>query len=358
MATRLILVGGFLGAGKTTLLLQAARTLAGRGLRAAIVTNDQGHALVDTALAAAHALPVEEIGGGCFCCRFPDLVAAVARLRAAVAPDVILAEPVGSCTDLVATVIRPLRAFGAGDVTVAPLTVLLDPLRDLRGFDDTVGYLYAQQLAEAEIIALGKLDLLAPEEARAQLAGLRRSNPGAQVVALSGRGGEGVAAWLDRCLAGESGARRALDLDYERYAAAEASLGWLNAAGELRGARPFALDGWAASALYALDRVFAERGAPVAHIKIHLETPGATLKASLTHSGAPISWDLLPLNTRAERADVRLNVRVAGEPALLEGAVRRLAAETPPWIALDITQLECFSPPPPQPAYRLGGAVD
>ena len=42
--------------------------------------------------------------------------------------------------------------------------------------------------------------------------------------------GEGVSEWLEEILAGTNpvGAR-ALTLDYARYAAAEASLGWLNA---------------------------------------------------------------------------------------------------------------------------------
>nr|PZN35777.1 MAG: cobalamin biosynthesis protein [Chloroflexota bacterium] len=358
MKTKLILAGGFLGAGKTTLLLRAADALRARGLRVGLVTNDQGHDLVDTALAGSRELVVEEISGGCFCCRFPDLVAAVQRLRDAVGPDVILAEPVGSCTDLIATVVRPLRSFHGDEVAIAPLTVLVDPERQLDGFASSVGYLYEQQLAEAEIIALAKTDLLDDEARDGRLNALRRAHPETLVMGISARTGAGVDEWLERCLSGASGARRALDLDYEVYAAAEASLGWLNATGELRGERPFAADGWVAGALHALDQAFAERGAPVAHLKIHLETPRAHLKASITCSGAPVSWDLLPDDVRADRAHLRLNARVGGEPAMLEEIVRRMAAETPPWIRCELTRLECFSPAPPRPTYRLGGAVD
>ncbi|MEN9938952.1 MAG: hypothetical protein RLZZ387_5531 [Chloroflexota bacterium] len=358
MPTRLLLVGGFLGAGKTTLLLSAAHRLAERGLRVGLVTNDQGGDLVDTALAASHDLPVEEVGGGCFCCRFPDLVVAVRRLRDAVAPDVILAEPVGSCTDLVATVLRPLQAYNAGEVEVGPLSVLLDPERELGGFDATVSYLHAQQLAEAAVIVLTKTDLLGEGEERVRLSELRRAHPHALVLGLSSRAGSGVDGWLDACLAAPAGAGRALEIDYQAYAEAEASLGWLNATGELVGERPFAADGWVAGALHALDQAFAERGAPVAHIKIQLETPRATLKASLTRSGAPVSWDLLPADTRAERAHLRLNVRVGAPPELVEAVVRRLATEAPPWIRCELKRLECFSPAAPQPTYRLGGAVD
>ena len=43
------LVGGFLGSGKTTAIISAARLLMASGKRVAIITNDQGKYLVDTA---------------------------------------------------------------------------------------------------------------------------------------------------------------------------------------------------------------------------------------------------------------------------------------------------------------------
>ena len=99
----IVVVGGFLGAGKTTLLLSAARELERRGLRSALILNDQGEALVDAEYASLHGLRHGEVTGGCFCCRFSDLVHVMDDLRR-FSPDVIFAEPVGSCTDLIAAV--------------------------------------------------------------------------------------------------------------------------------------------------------------------------------------------------------------------------------------------------------------
>ncbi|MBK8799775.1 MAG: hypothetical protein IPM07_27275 [Anaerolineales bacterium] len=141
--TQLILVGGFLGAGKTTLLLTAARRLTARGLKVGLVTNDQGDDLVDTALAQQQRLAVTEVAGGCFCCRFPDLLKGLETLQRTVEPDVILAEPVGSCTDLLATVVRPLRHYHAGRFRIAPLTILIDPLRNHSRFAAEVDYLFS-----------------------------------------------------------------------------------------------------------------------------------------------------------------------------------------------------------------------
>src|SRR5207245_8929631 len=106
---RFILIGGFLGAGKTTTMARLARSYRNRGQQVALVTNDQAQDLVDTTSLRAQGFAVEEVAGACFCCRFDDLVDKVGALQTHERPDVFLAEPVGSCTDLVATVVQPLR---------------------------------------------------------------------------------------------------------------------------------------------------------------------------------------------------------------------------------------------------------
>ena len=73
----IVLVGGFLGSGKTTLILAAARLLAQRGLRSAVILNDQSDGLVDTRLTQAHGILAGEVTGGCFCCRLSDLLTVI-----------------------------------------------------------------------------------------------------------------------------------------------------------------------------------------------------------------------------------------------------------------------------------------
>src|SRR6476646_1472867 len=98
----LVLVSGFLGSGKTTLIVRAAAILRNRGLRVAAIMNDQDSGLVDTKFAEMERMDAREVAGGCFCCRFSDLLDAADQLTA-YRPDVIFAEPVGSCIDLSAT---------------------------------------------------------------------------------------------------------------------------------------------------------------------------------------------------------------------------------------------------------------
>lgn len=381
MTIKVLLVGGFLGAGKTTLLLAAAKELAARGLRVGLVTNDQGTDLVDTALAVSAREPlgciplsrtpaprgfpagdersgqagVTEVTGGCFCCRFPDLLGAMEQLRAAVAPDVILAEPVGSCTDLMATVLRPLHAYYAGEYEVGPLTVMVDAQRNTAALHEVVDYLYRRQMAEAEILVLNKIDLLAAAERSAWLDDLRQQHPEAEVLGLSARTGEGLAAWVERALSRPSRLAQALEIDYERYAEAEADLGWLNLKAAVRASQPFSAAHWLTEMMQTLARQLTADKATIAHVKAQLSSPEVELKASLTDADKPLEWDLWSPDSQTARAQLILNARVQTEPALLERAVRGVLERVRPQpdFRVDIVHFQCFRPSPPTPTHRL-----
>ena len=368
MPIRLILTGGFLGAGKTTLLLTAARRLAERGYRVGLITNDQGEDLVDTALGQDAEIPVTEVAGGCFCCRFPDLIAGLDRLKAVADPHVILAEPVGSCTDLVATVLRPLIQFHPDQYDLAPLTVLHDGTRDLSAFPVDVAYLYQQQLAEAELLLLNKCDQLTQEEQDAEVAVLQTDYPHAQVCGVSAKTGAGIDQWLDIVLGQQSRDPQALLIDYGRYADAEAALGWLNVKGTVRSDAPFDAMEWTVQLLNRLAAGFAAQQASIAHIKTLVTAGDARFKASLTQSGAPISWDIRDAitpdtgtvtdtvtDTVTTHIDFLLNVRVNAGPAVLEQVVTHTidALKPVPSARYYFTHFECFSPLPPEPTYMM-----
>jgi G3E family GTPase len=352
--TQLIIVGGFLGAGKTTLLLQAARVLTHRGYRVGLITNDQGEGLVDTTLATQQQLTVTEITGGCFCCRFPDLLKAVHHLQELVQPDVILAEPVGSCTDLVATVLRPLARYSP-EVQLAPLTILFDPTRDLSSFNPQVDYLFQQQLSEAQIIVVNKADLVDEGRLEQTLVRLQQHYSRAKILSLSAHTGEGVDVWLDRVLGVVDPNAETLDIDYERYAQAEAELGWLNAKGIVANDAPFSPRAWLESFFDVLAKSLGQAQAPIAHIKMQINANEHFYKASLTQLESSLSWDSKPGDSLVERLEFVLNARVNTSPQMLEQAVvYGLESTKPtPGARFYFTDFECFQPAPPKPTYRF-----
>jgi hypothetical protein len=345
-----VLAGGFLGAGKTTLLLCAARLLHERGMHAAIITNDQGAALVDTRMTTASGFDAGEIAGACFCCRFGDFVAA-ARSLLAVRPDVILAEPVGSCMDLSATVLQPLKRLHGAQFRIAPYSVLVDPRRAAEfaqpDADPQLAYLFQNQIAEADLVLYTKSDLHPTLPSSDREIGVRH---------ISALTGQGVAAWLDEVLGGRlSAGSRLLDIDYARYAAAEATLGWLNWEGELRletALTPAALVG---PLLERIDAELTRAGAPIAHLKIFDRAPTGYIRAGICRNGdePSVVGDLLA--SPARRHEMVINLRARALPAVLEEAVAHATADLP--ATLRVIRQQCFQPSPPVPEHRFRTVV-
>lgn len=364
---RYVMIGGFLGAGKTTSILSAAEWFTARGLRVGLVTNDQAGGLVDTALVKAHALEVEEIAGGCFCCRFNSLVEAADRLARGTAPDILLAEPVGSCTDLVATVSLPLARIYGDRFTVAPVSVVVDPLRALRilgvpgaaggNFSPNVSYIYRKQLEEAEIVVINKCDLVTAAQRSALRAALAVSSPGARVFEISAREGTGRDAWFEAILADRSCPRPIDDIDYDRYADGEALLGWLNA--ELRLGEPGGRE-WDGNAmltrlLEAIRSTVAGLGREIAHLKATLSVEGDDYElaaANLVRSAAApeLSHRLTdPLDV----GRLLINLRAEADPAELEAALREALEAVRGDLPATVLHCEHFRPGRPVPTHRI-----
>ena len=351
----LVFVGGFLGAGKTTLLLSAARLLHDRGLRAAIITNDQGAALVDTRMAAAHGFDAGEIAGACFCCRFGGFVAAAQSLRA-VKPNVIFAEPVGSCMDLSATVLQPLKQLYGTEFRLAPYSVLVDPQRAAEfaqpDADPQLAYLFQNQIAEADLVLYNKSDLQTKPPATGHQPPATARNA-RQISAVTG---QGVAEWLDELLGGGMPVgSHLLNIDYARYAAAEAALGWLNWEGELRletALSPAAIVG---PLLERLDHELTCAAVPIAHLKIFDRSPAGYIRADICRNGDEPSVEGDLLASPARQHEIVINLRARALPALLEACAARAIAGLPP--KLRIRHQQCFQPSPPVPEHRFQTVV-
>lgn len=355
MKTRLILVGGFLGAGKTTLILKAAERLRERGLKVGLVTNDQAADLVDTALAKQLELDVTEVAGGCFCCNFDDLMKSIDTLERKVKPDVILAEPVGSCTDLMATVMRPLAMYHGDRFILSPFTVLTDPNRRLSDFDETVTYLYDRQLYEADAIVISKSDTTGPERLGEKQEELNSLYPGSRVITLSTKEDIGFDDWLDHVMNTTSTVDKTMELDYALYTRAEAVLGWLNGKGILHGNREFSPTAWIANLATEFQNRMKELTAEIAHFKVYVSLENAGYKASLTGLDSPLSWDSYSGDQKSMEARFIVNARVNMEPDELEREMNGIFERTSDKMDLrvDFEELRCFSPPPPEPTHRI-----
>ena len=88
--------------------------------------------------------------------------------------------------------------------------------------------IFRKQLEEADYIAVNKVDALAESEVDRLVELARKANPGAPVVPISARTGQGFDRLMELIDGRSQVAGRVLVLDYDRYARGEAELGWLN----------------------------------------------------------------------------------------------------------------------------------
>ena len=340
-----VLVGGFLAAGKTTLILAAARELEKHGLKCAVILNDQGDDLVDTRYAALQGLHAAEVRGGCFCCRLTDLVDSIdAMLKHS--PAVIFAEPVGSCTDLSATVFHPLLEYSS-KFRIAPFSVLVDPGRWLelaKGPDENMEFLFRTQIEEADLVVFTKADLY-PTTPALQ-AGTTR-----QVSAVTG---QGVAGWIDEILSGElEGGEHLLEIDYERYAMAEAALAWLNLRVLFRPGNPMGPALVIGPFADAIEASIEKAELEIVHMKALVECSEGLIKVAVSGRGGRKSVEGALTASPADEHEIRLNIRATGSPAKLREIVEEhlyaLDGE------LSGLRLQCFQPAAPRPERRVPG---
>ncbi|HEY5915300.1 MAG TPA: GTP-binding protein [Verrucomicrobiae bacterium] len=363
---RYIMVGGFLGAGKTTAVGKLAERLSGRGLRVGLITNDQGRNVVDTAMLRAQGFATEEIPGGCFCCRFNSLVEAARKLTEQTRPEVIIAEPVGSCTDLMATVTYPLRRLYGENFTVAPMSVLLDPIRALRvfgvekggNFSEKVLYIYKKQIEEADLVVINKCDLIDESRLGSLRAALEARFPRKDILVVSARQGTNLDVWFERMTSTVQPDGKSMGVDYSVYADGEALLGWLNCTVQLSAESGFDANKYLELLAGEVQARLNAANTEVAHLKMTLSPASALGEIGVINL---VRSDVVPelslhLDEPVESGQLIINLRAEAAPEVLGTAVREgLKAAAGRFTALEATleHLESFRPGKPVPTHRF-----
>ncbi len=359
---RFVMLGGFLGAGKTTAIGRLAKQYQDQGLKVGVVTNDQAADLVDTNLLRSQGLNVGEVAGACFCCNFNELTSTVETLAASERPDVVIAEPVGSCTDLVATVVQPLMQLFDAQFDVAPYGVILKPSHGLRilrkqsqaGFSPKAAYIFEKQLEEADFIIINRIDELSAEEVDELATLLAEFTPETPILRMSAKTGEGMDALNEMLDQRGAFGQKILELDYDIYAEGEAELGWLNSSLDASSEEPFALDDLLLGIVEGLRDRLAAAGAETAHLKTIGLWEGFYGVANLVSSDTPAVLSL-PSNCQAKSANVVVNARVAVDPDSLRTEVEEVVREVAQRMGVTVTlhQTQSFRPGRPVPTHRF-----
>lgn len=269
----------------------------------------------------------------------------------------------GSCTDLVASVGYPLRRMYGDHFTIAPLSVLVDPIRARRilgldagpSFSPKVRYVYEKQLEEAEIIVINKCDLLDQERCETLKKKLIERFQPRHILVVSTREGIGLTEWFETILNSEITPRSVMDLDYEIYADGEALLGWLNTTVNLSSPSEFDGNEYTLQLARRVQELVTQEKIEIAHLKMTL-IPDiglgdiATVNLVRSDFSPELSEKLAePLNN----GQLIINLRAEANSESLQDMVLEVLKEFGSTAAFEVEHIEHFQPSKPNPTYRM-----
>ena len=348
--TRFAVIGGYLGAGKSTLTVALAKRLKEKGKNVAIITNDQGHALVDTEYARGSGVDVREVMG-CFCSTFPEFIKSARSLVQVSKPDVIMAEPIGTSTNILSSVVDPLRCQYPDEFSVAPFMVVVDGTRASELSGDKL--IPAHQVKEAEIVLLSKIDLL-DEDARKRAAeSVAALTPDAVIVPYSSRTGEGLEAVMDIIQSTQLSRKERAGDDYRLFSAEKESMSWFSSTATIVPRDRVDAYGLTTTLLRGVADAFPS--AEVAHVKVTVLSEQAGAKMSLVGDSAQVDG-LRGGRYFNDRARLILNARVTAGPQTLGSTMRSIMSslsDSFPIELKDVTE-SCYSPRPAAPSFFTG----
>ncbi|MBE9521065.1 MAG: hypothetical protein IME97_08040, partial [Proteobacteria bacterium] len=264
-------------------------------------------------------------------------------------------------------VANPIKIHYHEAFRFAPFSTMVDPdrVRELllaeteSNFPEEVAYLFGKQLKEADILVLNKIDLLAEAEVERLVSVLTEKYPEKDILAISARDGVGVDKWLDILLSGRPGANTVLSqIDYDRYARAEAVLGWLNAAIRISSDQMFAADKFVSDLFVELRESFKQEKGEIGHLKSVFTSGGKSFWVNLTNLASDPMLSGEPMATLS-RGSLILNARVQLDPDVLEKIVRDVLAAVAERfdVKTEIDDLQCFSPAYPNPPHIVRETV-
>ena len=177
---RINLLFGFLGSGKTTLVRRILGERAGER-KMAVIVNEFGDVGVDGEVIAGSNVNLVELTSGCLCCTLRgSLMSAVEELREKAAVEQIVVEATGVASP--GDMLEDLNESRiAHELDVGPLVTVVDAPKFTR-LQQMLGEFYEEQVENADVLVLNKIDLATQGELDEARAAVREINPDAVLL--------------------------------------------------------------------------------------------------------------------------------------------------------------------------------
>jgi G3E family GTPase len=183
------LVGGFTGSGKTTAIHNACSILKYKKITSSFIQDEQADFIPDSNPVKKMGAPFARMTGGCSCCNYNRLDMQIEKLRKESNPSVIFAEYSGTCTNLISSLLKPLKEYKGEKFEAVNFSTFVDAellLLHLQGEPIPLSfehkYIWEKQIEEAEILVVNKTDLLSECEMEALELFVKDHFPSKQVL--------------------------------------------------------------------------------------------------------------------------------------------------------------------------------
>lgn len=358
---KLHLVGGFLGSGKTTAITNASKILSDKNIETTVITNDQGYYLVDSRFVEKSNISFGEVTGGCFCCNYNQLDTQISTLIKKSYPSVIFAESVGTCTDLVSTVLKPLMKFRKSDIDQVTFSSFVDSqllLMFLKGkalpFSLETNYIWEKQLEEAEIIIVNKIDLLSESDLGILKLLTKEFFPSKHLLFQNSIEKDSINKWIEIISKPQAiKEHKIIEVDYNKYALGEANLAWLDEEIEIITTNNSSVE-LTYNLIEKLTSNISQKQLPIGHLKFYMSFNDQSIKLSYTTILDKNTQRTIPFE-KSNSVNLLVNARIQSSPDQLRkifiDEINQLKRQNE--LTINEKNFSCFQPGFPKPTHRL-----
>lgn len=354
------LVSGFLGSGKTTAIANACKVLSDKGIITSVITNDQGEYLVDSRFIQYSKIPNAEVTGGCFCCNYNQLDTQINTLKNAYNPSFMFAEFVGSCTDLVATVLKPLLEYRVVENEQVTFSSFVDSQLFLMYLEDKAipfsletKYIWEKQIEEAEVLVINKIDLLLAKQLK-KLKLLCKDLYTSKILHYQNSFDiNSVNEWIEIITNKSNQEHKTIEIDYIKYGKGEANLAWLDEEIEIISSNNSSVE-LTFDFIEKITDDIVRKGLTIGHLKFFLSFNGKSEKLSYTTISDKSTKESL-VQEKAMSVDLLINARIQTTPDELRKILfdNLIQLKSIDGVQVNEKFLSYFQPGFPNPTHRI-----
>ena len=175
---RVHIVSGFLGAGKTTLIKKMMKEIEGKIV---VLENEFGEVGIDGEIIERENYDVVEMAQGCICCSMKsDFKTTILSIVKDYTPEHIIIEPTG-----IGMLSEILKLFNEEDLKnncKLTLPIVVVDVLDYLTLIEEFGYFYKDQIINAGILVLSKIQLMEDKNIDEIVKSLRELNKNAEII--------------------------------------------------------------------------------------------------------------------------------------------------------------------------------